>query len=214
MMTRERMLHTCALAGTSTLLAVLALTGCTAAETEPTPQATASAPSALPSDSASASATPSTMADDDPACLLGAWTMDQQALTDFYDQIGAISSEAGMTFTPDGSAGLEITADTFTWTPDLTLAIDAAGTPMSVEVGGSMSGDYTATPGHLTTGTTSVNDLVIVADAAGKAIDAGAIAEQIAGAPLTDATFTCTDETLVLETAVADGTAIATLSRD
>ncbi|BDV32004.1 hypothetical protein [Microbacterium terricola] len=210
---RFRMLRTTAVAG-ATMTGLLLLAGCTGQTNHPDPGPTAST---APSESGSASGEPSPTVSagdtDDPACLIGDWDVDEQSLTDFYAQVSAIAGEAGITFTPEGTAALTIGADDYTWTPDLTLKLDAAGTPMSVDISGSISGTYTATPGHIATDATVANDLEIVADAAGQAIDAAEIVEQIVQAPVGDATFACTPDTLELDTAVADGVATLTLTR-
>lgn len=189
-----------------------ALAGCAPEPAGPTPSGSAST---APSASATASATPTpTEEATGAACLVGEWEMGQAELDEFYNDINALMAGAGVTFSPEGSAALTLGDDgTFTWAPNAVVTAQASGTAIIVTLGGTITGTYTATGDRIATDTESTTGLQISATINGEPTDAGAISEQIGGAPITDAAYTCTADTATFETAVGDGSATTILHR-
>lgn len=195
----------------------LSLSACVPEGAQPSPSASTGSASATPSASASASTAPSASASpsaDASACLAGDWTMDQGALESYYSDVNALLDGAGIAFTPEGSAALTLTPEgTFAWTPDVQVNAKVAGTTIVISVGGTANGTYTAT-GDRITATSPVSDgLVVSASIDGAETDPGEVAQQVAGAPLTDASYTCAGDTLTLGSSIAGGTATAVLHR-
>jgi hypothetical protein len=186
---------------------VLLFAGCDA-----TPQPAPSTPAANPTTPAP---TPSATvaATDDPACLVGTWTLDEEGMGQYYAQINDLL-EGAAEFTPRGDATLTIGADgTFTWQPDAQISALVAGREMEVSLSGTLGGTYTAEPGHIVTDADVDDDLVVTGTVDGSAVDASAIAQQIGGAPMTDSAFACTPDTLDLTTTIADSSVTTTLTR-
>lgn len=204
------------LSAAAVVLAALTLgvTGCAPEPEGPTASGSAT-PSASPSASASASATPTPTEDaTGAACLVGEWEMGQADLEEFYNDINALMAGAGVTFSPEGSAALTLGDDgTFTWAPNAVVTANASGTTILVTLGGTITGTYTATDTRIATDTESTAGLQISATINGEPTDAGAISEQIGGAPITDAAYTCSADTATFETSVADGSATTILHR-
>lgn len=207
-----------------TLVCATALTAglaaCVPEGARPGPSAsTSGAASAAPTTGAAAPTTsgtpsPTATAADPRTCLPGTWTMDQAGLETFYGDINALQQGAGVSFTPSGSATLSLTAEGgFTWAPETQIAAVASGTTIQISLSGQTSGTYTATTDRLSTATQSTDDLVVIATIGGVETDPGPITEQIAGAPITDAAYTCTSDTLTLRTSIAGGTATSILHR-
>lgn len=207
-----------------TLVCAAALTAglaaCVPEGARPGPSASTSGPtSSAPttgaaSPTASGTPTPTTPAADPRTCLPGTWTMDQAGLDTFYGDINALQQGAGVSFTPSGSATLTLTAEgDFTWAPDTRIAAVVSGTTVEISLSGEASGTYTATADRLSTATQSADGLVVIATIGGVETDPGPIAEQIAGAPITDAAYTCTSDTLTLRTSIAGGAATSILHR-
>lgn len=146
-------------------------------------------------------------------CLVGTWTMDEAALTAFYEQIGAMAGGV-MAFSPVGSATLTMdAAGSYTWAPDATITASASGIDVEVVLGGSIRGSYAVDGDRITTGTDSVDELSITASAGGVEIDPGAVAEGIRSAPLNDSTYACSDHELTLTTVVTEQTLTSTFAR-
>ncbi|WP_298742115.1 hypothetical protein [uncultured Microbacterium sp.] len=192
-------------------LAALTLTGCVP---EPEPSASASA-TASATARATPSATPSASAPASAAdCVIGDWTTSEADLVAYYDQVNAALAGAGATFTPAGSAGLSMRADgTYSWLPDVQLTADVAGTQILIDIAGSIDGSYTVSGDTIATQNDSTENLQISATIAGVATDPGTIGDQIGGAPLANATFTCSPSTLVLTSSVGDAPVTTTLHR-
>lgn len=202
-MTNRRTAAAAAIAGL-----VLLFAGCDATTPQP-------APSAPVANSATPAATPAATiaATDDPTCLVGTWTLDEEGMGAYYAQINDLL-ESAAEFTPSGSATLTIGADgTFVWSPDAQISAVVAGREMQVSLSGTLGGTYTAEPGHIVTDADVDDDLVVTGMVDGNAVDASAIAQQIGGAPMTDSDFACTPESLELTTTIADSSVTTTLTR-
>ncbi|WP_298945189.1 hypothetical protein [uncultured Microbacterium sp.] len=203
--------RTCRTVAALLALGALTLTGCVP---EPEPGASASA-TASATARATPSATPSASAPASAAdCVIGDWTTSEADLVAYYDQVNAALAGAGATFTPVGSAGLSMRADgTYSWLPDVQLTADVAGTQILIDIAGSIDGSYTVRGDTIATQNDSTENLQISATIAGVATDPGTIGDQIGGAPLANATFTCSPSTLVLTSSVGDAPVTTTLHR-
>ncbi|WP_312676566.1 hypothetical protein [Microbacterium sp.] len=191
----------------------LALSACAPEDpsASPTPSATSTR-----TGSATASATPSATPSETPdaTCLVGDWTMGQEELVGFYDDVNELMAGAGVSFAPEGSANLTLGADgTFVWAPAATVTAAVSGTTILITFGGQIDGTYTATADHVSTATQNTAGLQVSATIDGTPTDAGAVSEEIAGAPVTDASYTCSGDTLTLESAIAGETATSVLHR-
>lgn len=211
--------RTIAPAVTAVFAAALAVTlvACAPEGAQPSPSGSTSTGTAAPTATASASASTapsSSPSADASACLAGDWTMDQGALESYYSDVNGLLQGAGIAFTPQGSASLTLTPEgAFSWAPDAQVNAEVAGTTIGVSVGGRVDGTYTAT-GDRISATSSVTDgLVVSATIDGADTDPGEVAQEIAGAPLTDASYTCAGDTLTIGSSVAGGTATAVLHR-
>lgn len=213
-MTRRRLTSALTLVSAATL--AFALAACAPDGGAPAPTGSRSGEasgSAKPSTSASAtpSAAPTT---DAAACLVGEWSMDQAGLDRFYGDVNTLLEGSGVAFTPQGTAALSLTKDgAFTWTPDAQVSAAVSGTTILIGLSGHIDGTYTATADHIATVTQSTDGLVVSATIDGAQTDAGSITQQIAGAPITDAGYTCSADTLTLNSALAGGTATSVLHR-
>ncbi|RLK52472.1 hypothetical protein [Microbacterium telephonicum] len=213
-MTRRSVTPVLALAA-SALLA-LGLAAC--APEVAAPDASASPTrSPLPGSTPSPTPTPTPTSDAEllgPDCLVGDWTMDQAGLDQFYVGINAATAGSGIGLTPKGTATLMMGSDgTYAWAPSAEITAQAGGTAIVVTLGGSVDGTYTATDDRVTAATTSTDALQISATLDGSPTDASAVAEQISTAPVADAGYACTADTLTLTSTVAGGTATAVLHR-
>ncbi len=199
-------------------LAAIALAGCAPepAPTESSSASTSSPASATATQTSTPSASPSPTAtlDEAAACLVGNWASEQADLDAYYEQINAAQEGSGASFTPVGRAGLAIREDgTYAWTPAVELTATLSGTEILVTLGGSIDGSYTVTGTTIATKNDSTENLQISATIDGEPTDAGTIGEQIGGAPLTNATFDCTDDTLLLTSSVSGTSVTTTLHR-
>lgn len=186
-----------------------------------------------PTDSASASPTPmpttgvtTPSADPTPsptpttaACLVGTWTMSQEDLVGYYDDINRLMSRSGGTFLPAGKATLELGADgSFTWTPDIAVTGQVSGQTIVVSFSGEVTGTYdqerSSRGDRIWTPNQTTEALRVLATADSKPTDAGALSQQIGAVPIGDARLSCTSDTLVLVSTFSDSTATSILHRD
>lgn len=201
-----------ALAGAAVL--AVALSAC-APEAAPSPSGSSTTASPRPSSSSSASTSPSaTPTGDAAACLIGTWNMDQAGLDRFYADVNTNLSGAGVVFTPTGTASLVLGADgAFSWKPDTQVSAAVSGTEILIQIGGEIAGAYTATADRISTTSQSTDGLQVSATIDGAPTDAGSITEQIAGAPVTDASYTCEGDTLTLQSDIGGAPATSVLHR-
>jgi hypothetical protein len=195
--------------------AVLALSLSACAPDGGTPSPSGSGTTASPRPSTSASTTPSaTPTGDASACLIGTWNMDQAGLDQFYSDVNTSLSGAGVVFTPKGTASLLLGADgAFSWKPDTQTSAAVSGTEILIQIGGEITGTYTATADAISTATQSTDGLTVSATIDGAATDAGSITDQIAGAPITDSSYTCAGDTLTLVSDIGGAPATSVLHR-
>lgn len=197
----------------------VSLTACAPEGASPSPSGSTASAAVSPTASASASGAPSSTPSpsspaDATACLAGEWAMDDAALASYFSDINGLLSGAGIAFTPQGTAALTLTREgTFSWAPDAEVSADVAGTTILITVGGRSDGTYTATADRITATSPVADGLEVTATIGGADTDPGEMAREVAGAPLTDASYTCTDDTLTLGSSIAGGTATAVLHR-
>lgn len=191
----------------------LGLSACAPDGDGPRPSGSSGSASGSPSASTSASSTPDPSAAAD-GCHLGTWNMDQAGLDRFYTDVNAALSGAGVVFTPQGTASLVLGEDgSFTWQPRTEVSAAVSGTTILITIGGQITGTYTATADRLTTTTTETGGLEVSATIDGAPTDAGAVTDQIAGAPITDAGYTCEGDTLTLQSDIGGATVTSVLHR-
>lgn len=140
--------------------------------------------------------------------------MGQSELESFYADVNGALAGAGVTFTPQGSATLALGADgAFTWTPAVQLDAAVSGTTILVTIGGDITGTYSATADRITTANQSTDGLQVSATINGAETDAGTVTQEIAGAPVTDASYTCAGDTLTLVSQIGGAPATSVLHR-
>lgn len=123
----------------------------------------------------------------DPACLIGAWVVNEADLQRFYD-----SMDTPAEFTVEGNTGLSFTADSYEYTPGFTLTIDMGGMDATGTMTGSIAGSYTTDAGVITT-SNDENNIDLTVTVSGRTIDASALGEGFLGAsPVNSANFACT----------------------
>jgi hypothetical protein len=169
--------RTTALAGVALFSAALLL-GCTAPAPAESPE----------SGDSPAEEAPTTETGGD--CLVGNWTIGQDQLNAFYDQVAAESGE-GLSFDVEGDTALNFTATTYEYLPRFSLVLDMAGTSGRGDVTGSVRGDYTAADGILTT-ENDTSDLNLQVDVGGVTMDGSELGNEIiASQPINDVTYRC-----------------------
>lgn len=204
---------TSALALVSAAALALGLSACAPDGGTPRPSGTSSAPSGTASSPASStpSGTPTGSAAE---CLVGTRNMDQAGLDGFYSDVNSSLAGAGVVFTPQGAASLVLGADgSFSWKPDAEITADVSGTAILIALGGQIDGTYTATADRISTTSQQADGLQITATIDGAPTDAGDITNQIAGAPVTDASYTCSGDTLTLTSDIGGAAADSVLHR-
>lgn len=214
-MTRRRISPV--IAAVSAALFALTLSACVPEDAAPTPSGGSGTASTSPSPTASPTSSPTASPTASPgaaACLVGEWSMGQDELTAFYDDVNTSMAGAGVSFSPEGSAALTLGADdTFVWAPDAEVTAQVSGTTVLVTFGGQITGTFTATDDRIETAPGSTDALTVSATIDGAPTDAGAISRDIAGAPLANATYTCTSDTLTLINTLEAGSATSVLHR-
>ena len=170
-----------AIAPAATLLAVLALAGCT-------PTNTGGVPTSRDDSSTPA---PTTLSLEPPKCLIGDWYISQAELQVFYDSVNE-ASDGAVSFSVEGDTGLSFDGARFEYTPDLKLSISTPSTDGVGTILGSISGPYSATESTIAAENEVVDveyDYVV----GGVAQDAAALfAGLITTAPVNNADYECT----------------------
>ena len=140
--------------------------------------------------------------------------MGQSDLEAFYNDVNGALAGAGVSFAPQGSATLALGADgAFTWTPAVQLDAAVSGTTIVVTTGGDITGSYSATSDRITTANQSTDNLQVSATIDGAETDAGSVTQEIAGAPVSDASYTCAGDTLTLVSQIGGSPATSVLHR-
>jgi hypothetical protein len=179
----------------------------TTAETEP-PAATESPAVTEPpiADSADESGSPTSLAAEADAgqCLVGDWVVTEEQMDAFYSGLMG-TLEAPLTIDTVGSAPLSFAADgTYEWAPGFTLAVEVAGATGTGEVGGTITGNWTATEGVVTT-SSDLNALVVSITVNGVVFDGDDLANGLLNStPINGVTYSCDGPAPVLDFKTAD----------
>lgn len=144
----------------------------------------------------------------DPAgerdCLVGDWVVDEEQMNSFY---GALTStmDSPVTINVVGVAPLSFGADgTYEWAPDFALMIEVAGQRGTGVTGGTITGDWTAVDGVVTT-SSDVNALTMSISVGGSVIDGSDIGNGLLNAsPVNGVTYSCDGATPVLDFKTGD----------
>jgi hypothetical protein len=137
-------------------------------------------------------------------CLVGDWVVTEEQMDGFYS--GLMSTlEAPLTIDTAGSAPLSFAADgTYQWAPGFTLAVEVAGASGTGEVGGTITGNWTATEGVVTT-SSDLNALVVSITVNGVVFDGADLANGLLNStPINGVTYSCEGPTPVLDFKTAD----------
>ncbi|GAA3032380.1 hypothetical protein [Microbacterium dextranolyticum] len=208
-------------AGVTAVALTLVLSACSPENAEPagaaspTPSETAStAPSPTPSAvSPTPSPSPTTA-----ACLVGTWTMGQEDLVGYYDDVNRLMSKSDGTFLPAGNATLTLNADgTFVWAPEIAVTGEVSGQTIVISFAGQVTGSYdqkrSSRGDRIWAPSQSTEALRVLATANSKPTDGGALSQQIGAVPIADARVSCTSDTLVLVSTFSDSIATSILHR-
>jgi hypothetical protein len=137
-------------------------------------------------------------------CLVGDWVVTEEQMDGFYS--GLMSTlEAPLTIDTVGSAPLTFAADgTYEWAPGFTLTVEVAGATGSGEVSGTITGNWTATEGVVTT-SSDLNALVVSITVNGVVFDGADLANGLLNStPINGVTYSCDGPTPVLDFKTAD----------
>jgi len=196
----------------------LGLSACAPLDEKPTSQPSTSGSASAtptPTPTPTPTATPSPSPTADLACLVGEWHMGQDQVDAFYNDVNSLMSGSGAVFTPVGTADLVLRKDgSYSWTPAERVTANVSGTTILIHFKGSITGTYTVTGNGIGSQTQDTSGLEIIATIDGNPTDAGAISQQIAGAPITDAKYGCKPDTLTLINKLSDSTATSVLHRE
>jgi hypothetical protein len=137
-------------------------------------------------------------------CLVGDWVVTEEQMDAFYSGLMG-TLEAPLTIDTVGSAPLSFAADgTYEWAPAFTLAVEVAGASGTGEVGGTITGDWTATEGVVTT-SSDVNALAVSITVNGVVFDGADLANGLLNStPINGVTYSCDGPTPVLDFKTAD----------
>jgi hypothetical protein len=141
---------------------------------------------------------------DDSACLVGDWVVTEEQMDAFYD--GVMSTlEAPLTIDTVGSAPLSFAADgTYLWAPAFALTVEVAGASGTGDVTGTITGNWTAVDGVVTT-SSDLNALVVSLVVNGVPFEGADLANGLLnGSPVNGVTYSCDGPTPVLDFQTAD----------
>lgn len=142
--------------------------------------------------------------DTDGNCLVGEWVVTEKEMNSFYEGITATLS-VPVTITVAGEAPITLNADrTYAWAPDFTLTVEVAGQVGTGVSGGSITGNWSAVDGVLTT-SSDVNALEVEVTVSGVTFDEGDFANGLLnGSPVNGVTYSCDGPTPVLDFLTGD----------
>jgi hypothetical protein len=143
---------------------------------------------------------------DDGACLVGAWVVTESEMDAYY--AGVMSTvEAPLTIDTTGSAPLTFSADgTYAWAPAFALTVEVAGQTGTGDVGGTITGNWTAADGVVTT-SADVNALAVSITVNGVTFDGDDLANGLLNSsPVNGVTYSCEGPTPVLDFKTAEPT--------
>lgn len=140
----------------------------------------------------------------DGACLVGDWVVTEEQMNAFYTGLMA-TVEAPLEISVVGSAPLSLAADgTYLWAPAFTLSLNAAGQSGTGVTGGSITGEWSATDGVVTTAS-EVNGLTVEVTVGGISFSGDELANGLLNSsPINGVGYTCGDAAPVLDFVTAD----------
>lgn len=169
--------------------------------TDPT---TTPATTAAASTSTTAAATTTVAPADTGECLVGEWVLTDDQMNAFYAGV-MTTVDAPIGITASGFAGLTFAADgTYSWAPAFDLTVDVAGTSGTGTTTGSITGNWSATDGVVTTAS-DVNALDVSITVAGTTISGSDLANgMLNSSPINGVTYSCAGSSPVLDFQTAD----------
>jgi hypothetical protein len=141
---------------------------------------------------------------DEGECLVGDWVVTEAQMDAYY--AGLMSTLDGpLTMDTEGSAPLSFGADgTYAWAPAFALVVEVAGQGGSGDVGGTITGNWTAADGVVTT-SADVNALTVSISVNGISFDGADLANGLLNtSPVNGVTYSCDGPTPVLDFKTAD----------
>jgi hypothetical protein len=137
-------------------------------------------------------------------CLVGDWVVTEDQMNAFYD--GLMSTlEAPIGIDAAGSAPLSFAADgTYAWAPDFDLTVEVAGQQGTGDVTGTITGNWTAVGGVVTTSSDN-NALVVEIVVNGVTFGGDDLVNGLLNSsPVNGVTYSCEGPTPVLDFVTAD----------
>jgi hypothetical protein len=137
-------------------------------------------------------------------CLVGDWILTEEQMDAYYAGLMG-TLEAPLTLDTTGSAPLSFAADgTYEWAPGFTLTVEVAGASGTGEVAGTITGNWTATEGVVTT-SSDVNALVVSITVNGVVFDGADLANGFLNStPINGVTYSCDGPAPVLDFQTSD----------
>lgn len=128
-----------------------------------------------------------------PECLIGTWKLTAEQMQAFFDSI-----EGPTEFLVEGDSNFEFTADTYEYTPDLSLTVSLAGMEGTGSMTGSVSGSYTTANGVITT-SDDTHDIDMSIKVGSIETDGSDITEGFLSlSPINSAAFECRSDLLTI----------------
>jgi len=143
-------------------------------------------------------------AGDEGECLVGDWVVTEDQMNAFY---GALMStlEAPIGIDAAGSAPLSFAVDgTYRWAPDFALTVEVAGQRGTGVTGGTITGNWTAVDGVVTTAS-DINALAVAIDVNGVTFGGDDLVNGLLNSsPVNGVTYSCDGPTPVLDFKTGD----------
>ncbi len=137
-------------------------------------------------------------------CLVGNWVVTEQEMDAYY--AGLMSTlDAPLTIDTVGSAPLSFAADgTYAWAPGFALTVEVAGQSGTGDVAGTITGNWTAVDGVVTT-SSDLNALEVSISVNGVSFDGADLANGLLNSsPVNGVTYSCDGSTPVLDFQTSD----------
>jgi hypothetical protein len=137
-------------------------------------------------------------------CLIGDWVVTEEQMDAYY--AGLMSTlEAPLGMDTVGSAPLSFAADgTYAWAPAFALVVEVAGQSGTGDVGGTITGNWTAADGIVTT-SSDVEALTVSVTVNGITFEGADLANGFLNtSPVNGVTYSCDGPTPVLDFRTAD----------
>jgi hypothetical protein len=137
-------------------------------------------------------------------CLIGDWVVTEEQMDAYY--AGLMSTmEAPLGLDTVGSAPLSFAADgTYAWAPAFTLVVDIAGQSGTGAIGGTITGEWAAADGLVTT-SSDVEALTVSIAVNGVTFEGDDLANGLLNtSPVNGVTYSCDGPTPVLDFQTAD----------